>query len=73
MRAKAGGDPHRFSGANIDRDPKRARLSEKLFVVDLAPDFSEAFEFEPARFANPGAQQDLVAERGRRPVIDLMA
>src|SRR5438309_7124450 len=71
LGAELGGEAGGFSSADINRHPERARLSEKLFV-DLTADFGEAFELQPTGLADPRAQDNLLPERSRKSVIDLV-
>jgi hypothetical protein len=64
-------DTSRFSGLDINWNPKRARLRQELGVA-VATDFGEALERETRGFANPRAEQDLIAQTSWRFVIDFV-
>lgn len=72
MGAHFGRDARRSSAGGVNRHPKRARPGEK-FVISGATHLGETFEGDARGLADPGAKIDLVAQTGRRFVVDLMA
>src|SRR4029077_16092844 len=54
------------------RAPKSPSLGQEP-TVGIAPDFCESFERKPGSFAHPRSQCDLVAQDGRRFIVDLMS
>ena len=66
-----GWDTSGLGGFGINRDPQGPRLGEKLAIV-LAKNLDETLEGKTRGLADPGAENNFVAQTGGRFVIDLV-
>jgi len=66
------GGPDGLCGFGIDWDPLSAGLSEELAIA-FAKDFDKTLEGKTRGLADPGAENDFVAEARGRFVIDLVS
>ena len=72
LRAQLRGHACRPAVRCADRTPERARLGEEL-SVRVTPHLRVPFERQPRGFADPRAQQHLIAGQRRSLVINLMS